>query len=337
MPETEAIEGEIVPESRLVTIPQPTGVRALAELSDAEFDRNLAAITKGQERVLRMQQELLVEKVDYGNVPGVDKPSLAKPGAEKLCLAYGLVARIETVLIPGDGVTPPTLTYDAACWLHVGSFDGPIVGMGHGTCSSFEVKYRYRDDKLKCPDCEMPLRHSKAPRTGWYCWREKGGCGWQTTDDNDPIVKSQTVGQINNPDPHDLANTLMKMAEKRAHVDATLRTTGASGIFTQDMEENVPSDQTPAPASRSGDSRRATGTQGEVRQAAPTNPPLVNNAAMDAFLNGDPGPISDAEMVAMVDGEVVTDGTPMCPNGHGPMTESNFGGWWCRTCKAKRT
>ncbi len=31
----------------------------------------------------------------------------------------------------------------------------------------------------------------------------------------------------------------MKMAEKRAHVDAILRTTAASGIFTQDLKENV--------------------------------------------------------------------------------------------------
>jgi hypothetical protein len=26
---------------------------------------------------------------------------------------------------------------------------------------------------------------------------------------------------------------------------------------------------------------------------------------------------------------------PTCPNGHGPMAESQYGGYWCRTCKAK--
>lgn len=280
----EVIEGEAV-ETRMVPVtPAPVGVRALAELSDAEFERNLAAIRKGQERVLRMQKELLVDEVDYGNVPGVDKPSLAKPGAEKLCLAYGLVARVETTCAPGDGIVFPAIRYDATCWLHVGSFEGPIVGMGHGTCSSFEVKYRYRDGKLKCPQCSQPLRHSKAPRTGWYCWEAKGGCGWQTSVDDDPAVKGQVVGQVDNPDPFDLANTIMKMAEKRAHVDATLRTTGASGIFTQDMEENAPA-EAPKAAEKAATPRTATSP---ARQAAkPANVPPVPTPADLAALHGE--------------------------------------------------
>ena len=43
--------------------------------------------------------------------------------------------------------------------------------------------------------------------------------------------------QIDNPDPADLQNTLIKMANKRAFVDAVLKATGASRMFTQDMED----------------------------------------------------------------------------------------------------
>ena len=43
--------------------------------------------------------------------------------------------------------------------------------------------------------------------------------------------------QIENPDPADLQNTLIKMANKRAFVDAVLKATGASRMFTQDMED----------------------------------------------------------------------------------------------------
>jgi hypothetical protein len=116
----------------------------------------------------------------------------------------------------------------------------------------------------------------------------------------------------------------MKMAEKRSVVDGTLRVTASSGIFTQDLEDNVGTmiDVTPEPA------RVASGT----RQASPSVAPMVNNAAMDAFLTGDPGPVSDAEMVAAVDSP---EDLPDCPNGHGPMAESQYGGWWCKTCKAK--
>ena|ERR1035437_6551915 len=329
------IEGELMSDHRLAVVPPAAGTQALAMLSDQEFEANLLAIRKGQERIARMQKELLVEGVDYGNIPGVDKPSLGKPGAEKFGLAYNLAARIETSLTVGDNVDRPLITYASVSYLHLGSLDGPVVGVGHGVCNSFETKYRYRDAMHVCPDCGKDLRHSKAPKTGWYCWAKMGGCGKEFLE-ADERIKGQTVGRIENPDPWDLANTLLKMSIKRAHVDSILRTTAASGIFTQDVEDNVGTvreDHTPAASgSPSGsDSRRAaSGTQGAVRQASPTSTPSVNNAAMDAFLTGDPGPVSDAEMVAAVDA-----GFPICPNGHGPMAESQYGGFWCRTCKTK--
>jgi hypothetical protein len=49
-------------------------------------------------------------------------------------------------------------------------------------------------------------------------------------------VNGQDV-QIENPDPADLQNTLIKMANKRAFVDAVLKATGASRYFSQDMED----------------------------------------------------------------------------------------------------
>src|ERR1035437_11085424 len=286
------IEGELMSDHRLAVVPPAAGTQALAMLSDQEFEANLLAILKGQERIARMQKELLVEGVDYGNIPGVDKPSLGKPGAEKFGLAYNLAARIETSLTVGDNVDRPLITYASVSYLHLGSLDGPVVGVGHGVCNSFETKYRYRDAMHVCPDCGKDLRHSKAPKTGWYCWAKMGGCGKEFLE-ADERIKSQVVGRIENPDPWDLANTLMKMAEKRAHCDAVLRAFAASGIFTQELEDNVGTmiDVTPEQT-----------TAVATRQASPSAAPTVNNAAMDAFLTGDPGPVSDAEMVAAVDG-----------------------------------
>ena len=39
---------------------------------------------------------------------------------------------------------------------------------------------------------------------------------------------------VENPDIADVYNTVLKMAKKRAHVDATLTVTGAADLFTQD-------------------------------------------------------------------------------------------------------
>ena len=43
--------------------------------------------------------------------------------------------------------------------------------------------------------------------------------------------------RIENDNPQDLANTILKMAKKRSFVDGILTVTGASRIFTQDIED----------------------------------------------------------------------------------------------------
>jgi hypothetical protein len=42
---------------------------------------------------------------------------------------------------------------------------------------------------------------------------------------------------VDNPDPYDLENTLVKMSKKRAHLDAALTGTASSDLFTQDLDE----------------------------------------------------------------------------------------------------
>lgn len=261
-------EGEGM-ERGLTVAPQTAGTHALAALSDEAFEANLLAIRQGQQRIARMQKELLIPGVDYGNVPGVDKPSLGKPGAEKFCLAYGLAARIERVLVPGDNVTAPFITYDSTCYLHLGSFDGPIVGVGFGTCNSWETKYRWRNQERTCPACSnATIIAGKAEYGGgWLCFKKRGGCGAKFGT-ADPRITEQQVGREENPEPYDLANTIMKMSEKRSHVDATLRTTAASGIFTQDLEDNVVTvEATPAPA----------------RARSSNEPPAVSDADVTAM------------------------------------------------------
>jgi hypothetical protein len=52
-------------------------------------------------------------------------------------------------------------------------------------------------------------------------------------------------------DPFDLLNTLLKMSEKRAYVDATLRATATSSLYSQDLEDgNVRPNEAPASRQR---------------------------------------------------------------------------------------
>ena len=214
------------------------GTFALATMTDEEFSQRLATLKRGRDRIAQIQRELMEVDVDYGLIPGTPKPTLFKPGAEKLALIYGLAARLENTFVPGDGEKQPLLKYESACFLHLGSFDGPIVAVGHGTANGWEKRYRREADKA-CPNCgATAIIKSKAEYGGgWYCFPKKGGCGSKFADNDE-----QLAGQATDPrgDPvlaNDLQNTLLKMSEKRAFVDAVLRATASSSLFTQDVAE----------------------------------------------------------------------------------------------------
>lgn len=51
--------------------------------------------------------------------------------------------------------------------------------------------------------------------------------------------------RIENEDIADVYNTVLKMAKKRAHVDATLTVTGAGDLFTQDLIEDEETEKLP--------------------------------------------------------------------------------------------
>ncbi|MDP2735080.1 MAG: hypothetical protein Q8P12_02630 [bacterium] len=184
----------------------------------------------------------LKEGRDYGRVPGVDKPFLFKPGAENLCLVFGLRPEYEVLSNHNFSISPPYFSYEVKCRLYSQN-SGTLRGEGVGHCNSWEPKYRYRNKKRTCPLCgKEAINRSKYPpkgkpneEPGWYCYSKQGGCGAGFLF-NDSAITNQVVGRVVNEDVSDLQNTILKMSKKRAYEDATLTTTGASGLLTQDPE-----------------------------------------------------------------------------------------------------
>ena len=180
----------------------------------------------------------LTKDVDYGTVSGVSKPSLLKPGAEKICSLFGLTARFSCVdkilnwTGEGNPDNEPFFYFEYKCELYRG---GEFVGSCDGSCNSWEKKYRYRKGELVCPNCGKPLRKSKN-NDGYYCWTKTGGCG-ATFASNDPKITSQKVGDVKNYDTAEQVNTFQKMAQKRAYVGATLIACNLSEYYTQDIED----------------------------------------------------------------------------------------------------
>ena len=212
--------------------------------------------------------EVMKSGEHFGTIPGCgDKPTLLKPGAEKLALTFRLCPeyRINKSELENDH-----REYEVVCILsHIPT--GQVLGQGVGACSTKESKYRYRNAGLTCPACgkmDTIIKGKAEYGGGWVCFDRKGGCRAKFADGDDAIEK-QPRGKVEHDNPADYYNTVLKMAKKRAQVDATLTATGASDIFTQDIED-LPDEvrgSAPAPAPNPPVSDQAPPSNGRPKVA----------------------------------------------------------------------
>lgn len=190
------------------------------------------------EQVRDFTAKCLKKGIDYGSFAGVAKPSLLKPGAEKISTLFGLTPKFtctdKVMNWNGDGNpdNEPFFYFEYKCELYKG---GEYVSSCVGSCNSWEKKYRYRRGELVCPNCGKPLRKSKNS-DGFYCWAKQGGCG-ATFTANDPRITNQKVGDVKNLDTAEQVNTFQKMAQKRAFIGAVLIACNLSEYYTQDIED----------------------------------------------------------------------------------------------------
>ena len=189
--------------------------------------------------------------VDYGIIPGSTKPTLLKAGAEKATSFFGLSPRFVDAEVVNDWTGEqhggePFFFYRRTCNLWRGD---QLVASVDGSCNSWEKKYRYRGGERVCPNCGKPtiIKGKAEYGGGWLCFAKKGGCGAKFAD-ADTAITGQDVGQVKNPDVSDLVNTILKMADKRALVAATLIATGMSEYFTQDIDDFLPGQFVDVPA-----------------------------------------------------------------------------------------
>lgn len=213
------------------------------------------------------QQSVLRAGVDFGKVPGTEKDTLLKPGAERLCSAFGFNPRFETIeKIERWDTDNPLFFYRILCRLiHIET--GLEVATGEGSCNSMEVKYRWRwvqehdlpegvsrEGLLKRggKTFEFQFAIDKAETTGkygkpaeyWQAFKNAIAAGTAVTVQRETkrgmlpgYEIDTTVYRIPNDDVFSLVNTIDKMACKRALVAAALIGANASEFFTQDVED----------------------------------------------------------------------------------------------------
>jgi hypothetical protein len=164
-------------------------------------------------KIHQLVKTVMKENVHYGRLPGCgDKPTLLLPGAQVLKVAFKIATRyiVEDLSVTGEKTFRVTAeVYDQTT--------GSILGYGMGECSSSEEKYAWRnavcDEEFDATEYDMKREKYCKGRDGFY-----------------------TKKQIRT-NPADIANTVLKMATKRADVHGTINVTSASEVFTQDVED----------------------------------------------------------------------------------------------------
>jgi hypothetical protein len=200
---------------------------------------------------VRAIQELMAQGMQqdehYGIIPGTNskKPSLLKAGAEKLCLMFRLAPRFE---ITEKHLENGHKDIQVVCTLtHINT--GAFWGQGVASCSTMESKYRYRSGAGVSTGIQVPKQYWDLRRAGKgpESLELIGGKGYTTVKGEDGLwYIAEKIEKVENPDIADVYNTVLKIAKKRALVDATITATAASDIFTQDLEELTP----PEPAKK---------------------------------------------------------------------------------------
>lgn len=186
--------------------------------------------------IQQIMRAAMKEGEHYGRIPGCgDKPVLLKPGAEKLCLTFRLAPTYD---VEERQLESGHLEYRVTATL-TSIMTQVLIGQGVGACTTLENKYRFRAGPAEVTDRAVPRAYWDLRQDDPAKAQELiGGKGFSVKKvDGQGWMVAKGGEKVEHDNPADHYNTVLKMAKKRALVDAVLTTTAASDIFTQDLEE----------------------------------------------------------------------------------------------------
>jgi hypothetical protein len=184
-----------------------------------------------------LYRSVMQEDVHYGTIPGTQKPTLYQAGAQKIMFMFKLTPSydLDKEWVLGQGGSGH-LNVTVKCTLRNRDTE-KFWGEGVGSASTMEKKHRYRES----------LEAVKPVPKGYWDTKDQALLEGMRPRKIDGAWMLCKVEKVENPDLADVYNTVLKMAKKRALVDAISTVTGVSDIFTQDMEDFI---ETPKDVSR---------------------------------------------------------------------------------------
>lgn len=215
-------------------------VSSAAPMTAAQVKQQVALINE-------ILQGVMIPELHYDTIPGCGKkPVLLKPGAEKILTTFRIGVEIAVEDL-SDGFD---FRYRVTCrGFYIPT--GNTVGFGVGEASTAEKKYKWREAV-----CDEEFDATPETRRQIY-WKKDNG------------ETAHSVKQVRQ-NPADLANTVLKMAKKRAMVDLCLTSTACSDIFEQDLDEGHLAE---AAGAETGGRFRKPRRREEQRAPQPQQPP----------------------------------------------------------------
>ena len=177
--------------------------------ADQKYPMTAMGVVAQVRLIAEVMKSVMKDGTHFGTIPGCGKPSLWKPGAEKLLVTF----RIATESFVEDLSTHDEARYRVTRKATAIS-NGAFLGSASGECSSNEEKYKWRGIVCQAEYDATPEDRRREK------FKRDGGSFKQVRTNH-----------------ADVANTILKMADKRAYVALALQTTAASDLFTQDLED----------------------------------------------------------------------------------------------------
>lgn len=237
------------------------------DLTTTEGYLTASDLQRQSNMIKEILKNVLVKDVHYG-VPfaGSPKQTLLKPGAEKILTTFRIAVDPETE----DLSTPDEIRYRVKC-KGVSILTGNLIGVGIGECSSSEEKYKW-----KKPVCLQEFDETPSDRK-----REK----WIKSYNN-----FEKIQQIRT-NPSDIANTILKMAKKRAQADLTLTATAASDIFDAPEYDDMPEEPTDTDQTQKPEAKKPMEPPKRKSEA----PQAPSKDIFEIILSGDASEVTEKE------------------------------------------
>lgn len=200
-------------------------VDELPVVANTDREMTVKELSAQSLKIHQVLEAIMVEDIHYGVIPGTEKAgkkTLYQAGAEKICATFRLAPKydVEDLSEPHSNLYRYRVKC-SLCTIH----DGMFVGSAMGEASTAEEKYQW----------EQAVNEKHWEVTDPTRRRIK----FKKTKDNDEGFIEILQVQRNCAD---LANTVLKIACKRAFVSATKGATAASDLLDVDLDEEAVAD-----------------------------------------------------------------------------------------------